>query len=618
MAKHTFQTEVNQLLDLMIHSLYSNKEIFLRELISNASDALEKLQYLTLTDENLKNLQYTPRIDIHFDEEKKILTLSDTGIGMNESDLVENLGTIAKSGTKSFVSRLSGDKKKDSALIGQFGVGFYAAFMVADKIVVTTKKAGEESAYAWLSEGKGDYEITPCSKESHGTEIKLFLKEEEKEFASRWRLEEIIKKYSDHIPFPIFLHYTQKENDQEESKEEQVNKASALWRISKNELKEEDYKEFYKSLSHDSHDPLAWVHTKVEGSQEYTTLFYLPSKAPFDLYRVDYRSGVKLYVKRVFITDDDKELLPSYLRFVRGIIDSEDLPLNVSREILQQNRILANIKSASTKKILAEIENLAKDEEKYETFFKEFGRALKEGLYGDFENKEKLLELMRFHSSLSPNKKISLQSYKERMKEGQKAIYYLMGENADLLQNSPLLEKFKKREIEVLFFDEEIDSIVMPMVNQYGDLPLKAINSAEADKDFEEESVSEEEKERFKPLLERFEKALSGEIKSVRLSKRLVDSPACVVADEDDPNFAMIKMMRQMGNALGDLPEPKPILELNPEHPMVGKLLALEDEERASDYAHLLLDQAKLLESGSLKDAVGFARRLNAMLERAI
>lgn len=618
MAKHTFQTEVNQLLDLMIHSLYSNKEIFLRELISNASDALEKLQYLTLTDENLKNLQYTPRIDIHFDEEKKILTLSDTGIGMNESDLVENLGTIAKSGTKSFVSRLSGDKKKDSALIGQFGVGFYAAFMVADKIVVTTKKAGEESAYAWLSEGKGDYEITPCSKESHGTEIKLFLKEEEKEFASRWRLEEIIKKYSDHIPFPIFLHYTQKENDQEESKEEQVNKASALWRISKNELKEEDYKEFYKSLSHDSHDPLAWVHTKVEGSQEYTTLFYLPSKAPFDLYRVDYRSGVKLYVKRVFITDDDKELLPSYLRFVRGIIDSEDLPLNVSREILQQNRILANIKSASTKKILAEIENLAKDEEKYEAFFKEFGRALKEGLYGDFENKEKLLELMRFHSSLSPNQKISLQSYKERMKEGQKAIYYLMGENADLLQNSPLLEKFKKREIEVLFFDEEIDSIVMPMVNQYGDLPLKAINSAEADKDFEEESVSEEEKERFKPLLERFEKALSGEIKSVRLSKRLVDSPACVVADEDDPNFAMIKMMRQMGNALGDLPEPKPILELNPEHPMVGKLLALEDEERTSDYAHLLLDQAKLLESGSLKDAVGFARRLNAMLERAI
>lgn len=280
MAKHTFQTEVNQLLDLMIHSLYSNKEIFLRELISNASDALEKLQYLTLTDENLKNLQYTPRIDIHFDEEKKILTLSDTGIGMNESDLVENLGTIAKSGTKSFISKLSGDKKKDSALIGQFGVGFYAAFMVADKIVVTTKKAGEESAYAWLSEGKGDYEITPCSKESHGTEIKLFLKEEEKEFASRWRLEGIIKKYSDHIPFPIFLHYTQKENDQEESKEEQVNKASALWRISKNELKEEDYKEFYKSLSHDSHDPLAWVHTKVEGSQEYTTLFYLPSKAP--------------------------------------------------------------------------------------------------------------------------------------------------------------------------------------------------------------------------------------------------------------------------------------------------------------------------------------------------
>lgn len=622
MAKHTFQTEVNQLLDLMIHSLYSNKEIFLRELISNASDALEKLQYLTLTDEALKSLQYTPRIDLSFDEAKKTLTISDSGIGMNESDLIEHLGTIAKSGTKSFVSKLSGDKKKDSALIGQFGVGFYSAFMVADKIVVTSKKAGEERAYAWLSEGKGDYEITECTKESHGTEIKLFLKDEEKEFASRWRIETIIKKYSDHIPFPIFLHYTQSEgegeNKSEVAKEEQVNKASALWRIAKSELKEEDYKEFYKSLSHDSSDPVAWVHTKVEGSQEYTTLFYLPKKAPFDLYRVDYQSGVKLYVKRVFITDDDKELLPSYLRFVRGIIDSEDLPLNVSREILQQNRILANIKSASTKKILSEIENLAKDEESYAGFFKEFGRALKEGLYSDFEHRDRLLDLMRFPSSRSEGQKISFKAYQERLAEGQKAIYYLMGENAALLQNSPLLEKFKKRDIEVLFFDEEIDTIVMPMIDKYGELPLRAINSAEADKDFEEDSLSEEEQTRFAPLVEKFSATLGESVKSVRLSKRLVDSPVCVVADEEDPNFAMLKMMRQMGNDLGGFPEPKPILELNPSHPLLQKLLESSDEALLSDYAHLLLEEAKLLENGSLQDASGFAKRLNTMLERAL
>ncbi|MGP1580065.1 MAG: molecular chaperone HtpG [Wolinella sp.] len=618
MAKHTFQTEVNQLLDLMIHSLYSNKEIFLRELVSNASDALEKLQYLTLTDETLKNLQYTPKIDITFDEEKKTLSITDTGIGMNESDLVEHLGTIAKSGTKSFVAKLSGDKKRDSQLIGQFGVGFYSAFMVADKIVVSSKKAGEDKAYAWISEGKGEYEISECVRESHGTEIKLFLKSDEAEFASRWRIQSIVKKYSDHIPFPIFLHFSEKEGEKTSEKSEQVNKASALWRMSKSELKDEDYREFYKSLSHDSSDPLAWVHTKVEGSQEYSTLFYLPAKAPFDLYRVDYRSGVKLYVKRVFITDDDKELLPSYLRFVQGIIDSEDLPLNVSREILQQNRILANIKSASTKKILSEIENLTKDEAKYLEFFKEFGRALKEGLYSDFENREKLLELMRFSSTKSEGVEISLSTYKERMIEGQKAIYYLLGEQGALLESSPLLEKYKKRGIEVLLFSEEIDTIVMPMIDKYGEIPLRAINSAEADKDFEDEAVSEEEQARFAPLIAKFKEALGDEIKEVRLSKRLVDSPACVVADENDPNSAMLKMMRQMGGAMGEIPASKPILELNGEHLILTKLLESQDDERIAQYAHLLLDQARLLESGTLKDTAGFAKRLNELLVRSL
>lgn len=628
MAKHTFQTEVNQLLDLMIHSLYSNKEIFLRELVSNASDALDKLQYLTLTDENLKSLSFEPKIEISFDSEKNTLTISDNGIGMNEQDLIENLGTIAKSGTKNFLSKLSGDKKKDSALIGQFGVGFYSAFMVASKIIVTTKKAGEAQGYAWISDGSGEFEIEKCEKEGQGSEIKLYLKDDEKEFTSRWRIEEIIKKYSDHIPFPIFLHYTETKSEGEgdskkeikEEKCEQINKASALWRVAKKDLKDEEYKEFYKNLSYDSNDPLAWIHTKVEGSLEYTTLFYIPQTAPFDLYRVDYKSGVKLYVKRVFITDDDKELLPSYLRFVRGIIDSEDLPLNVSREILQQNRILATIKSASTKKIISEIEALQKDEEKYAKFYKEFGRCIKEGVYSDFENKEKLLELLRFQSSKSEGKEISFKTYKERMKEGQKAIYYLQGEDLELLKNSPLLESYQKQEIEVLFFGDEIDGFVMPMVNEFDKTPLRSITSKEALEDLGGETISEETQQKYKVILEGFKKALGDEIKEVRLSNRLVDAPACVVADPEDPNAAMMKMMKQMGamGMGGDIPEPKPILELNPNHAILTKLLLSNDEAKTAEIAHLLLEEAKLLEGGKLKDVNSFVKRLNTLLEKTL
>ena len=628
MAKHTFQTEVNQLLDLMIHSLYSNKEIFLRELVSNASDALDKLQYLTLTDENLKSLSFEPKIEISFDSEKNTLTISDNGIGMNEQDLIENLGTIAKSGTKNFLSKLSGDKKKDSVLIGQFGVGFYSAFMVASKIIVTTKKAGEAQGYAWISDGSGEFEIEKCEKEGQGSEIKLYLKDDEKEFTSRWRIEEIIKKYSDHIPFPIFLHYTETKSEGEgdskkeikEEKCEQINKASALWRVAKKDLKDEEYKEFYKNLSYDSNDPLAWIHTKVEGSLEYTTLFYIPQTAPFDLYRVDYKSGVKLYVKRVFITDDDKELLPSYLRFVRGIIDSEDLPLNVSREILQQNRILATIKSASTKKIISEIEALQKDEEKYAKFYKEFGRCIKEGVYSDFENKEKLLELLRFQSSKSEGKEISFKTYKERMKEGQKAIYYLQGEDLELLKNSPLLESYQKQEIEVLFFGDEIDGFVMPMVNEFDKTPLRSITSKEALEDLGGETISEETQQKYKAILEGFKKALGDEIKEVRLSNRLVDAPACVVADPEDPNAAMMKMMKQMGamGMGGDIPEPKPILELNPNHAILTKLLLSNDEAKTAEIAHLLLEEAKLLEGGKLKDVNSFVKRLNTLLEKTL
>ena len=628
MAKHTFQTEVNQLLDLMIHSLYSNKEIFLRELVSNASDALDKLQYLTLTDEKLKTLDFQPKIEISFDAEKNTLTISDNGIGMNEQDLIENLGTIAKSGTKNFLSKLSGDKKKDSALIGQFGVGFYAAFMVASKIIVTTKKAGESQAYAWISDGSGEFEIEKCEKEGQGSEIKLYLKEDEKEFTSRWRIEEIIKKYSDHIPFPIFLHYTETKSEGEgdskkeikEEKCDQINKASALWRVAKKDLKDEEYKEFYKSLSYDSNEPLAWIHTKVEGSLEYTTLFYIPQTAPFDLYRVDYKSGVKLYVKRVFITDDDKELLPPYLRFVRGIIDSEDLPLNVSREILQQNRILATIKSASTKKIISEIESLQKDEEKYTKFYKEFGRCLKEGVYSDFENKEKLLELLRFQSNKSEGKEISFKAYKERMKEGQKAIYYLQGEDLELLKNSPLLESYQKQDIEVLFFAEEIDGFVMPMVNEFDKTPLRSITSKEALEDLGTQEVDKETQEKYKTILEEFKKVLGDEVKEVRLSNRLVDAPSCVVADPDDPSAAMVKMMKQMG-AMGmgtEMAEPKPILELNPNHTILTKLLLNNDSAKIAEIAHLLLEEAKLLEGGKLKDVNSFVKRLNTLLEKTL
>ncbi len=624
MAKHTFQTEVNQLLDLMIHSLYSNKEIFLRELISNASDALDKLQYLTLTDEKLKSLQFVPRIDIAFDSEKRTLTINDSGIGMNEQDLIENLGTIAKSGTKNFLSKLSGDKKKDSALIGQFGVGFYSAFMVASKIIVTTKKADSNEAFAWISDGSGEFEIEKCEKESQGSEIKLYLKDEEAEFLSRWRIEEIVKKYSDHIPFPIFLHYSETKEEGEgankkevkEEKCEQINAASALWRLAKKDIKDEEYKEFYKSLSYDTTEPLKWIHTKVEGSMEYTTLFYIPQTAPFDLYHANYKSHIKLYVKRVFITDDDKELLPTYLRFIRGIIDSEDLPLNVSREILQQNRILANIKSASTKKILGEIEGLQKDEESYEKFYKEFGRCIKEGVYSDFENKEKLLELLRFQSTKSEGKEISFKQYKERMIKDQKALYYLEGEDLELLKSSPLLDTFKKKDIEVLFFGDEIDAFVMPMVTEYDKMPLRSITSKEALEDLGEVKIEEKVQEKFKGLLEGFKEALGDEVSDVRLSARLVDAPSCIV-ESDDKNAAMLKMMRQMG-LQDNAPESKPILELNPSHAILTQLLDSKDTGKVAQIAHLLLEEAKLLGGGKLKDVNAFVKRLNALLQESL
>lgn len=636
--KMAFQTEIKQLLDLMIHSLYSNKEIFLRELVSNASDALDKLNYLTISDEAYKQITFSPRIDITFDEKKGILSVADSGIGMNEEELIQNLGTIAKSGTKSFLNALSGDKKKDSALIGQFGVGFYSSFMVASKVVVTTKKAGkaDEQAYSWISDGSGEYEITPCQKDTHGTQITLYLKDDEKHFASRWEIESIIKKYSEHIAFPIFLTYEEtkyedssdekseyssdegkgqsKKGDKKEVKEsktEQLNNAKAIWKIPKNELKDEDYKEFYKGFAHDNSEPLSYIHTRVEGNLEYTTLFFIPSVAPFDLFRVDYRSGVKLYVKRVFITDDDKELLPQYLRFVRGIIDSEDLPLNVSREILQQNKILANIKSASTKKILGEIANLAKDSQKYKTFYSQFGKALKEGLYSDFENKEKILELLRFDSVASDGKlseSVSLKSYKEAMQKEQKSIYYLIGENKELLKASPILEKYAKKGYTVLLLSDEIDSFVMPSVGEYDKTPLKDAASSEALKELGESSIDEGVKKEFEGIIKDFKEALGSEIKEVELSDDL-SSPIALVGEE--ANAMMANLMRQMGQ---ELPKSPKTLQINVSHSIFSKLKGAEST-KVQECAHLLYDCAVLLESGGLQSVKEFNSRVHKLIE---
>jgi molecular chaperone HtpG len=624
MSKREFQTEVNQLLQLIIHSLYSHPEIFLRELISNSSDALDKLRHLTLTDDAYKMVPFDPRIDLELDEDAKTLTIADTGIGMDEEDLVSHLGTIARSGTKNFLSQLSGDARKDSNLIGQFGVGFYSAFMVADKIEVVSRKAGEELAWRWTSDGQSGFEIEPAERMVAGTTILLHFNEEGKQYANSWRLQEIVKKYSNHIAFPIFLTYDKSEWNAEEKKSiktrttEQVNAASALWRRAKSELTEEDYKELYKSITGDSQDPLFWFHTKAEGSLEYTTLFYIPSKAPLDLYQADYRVGVKLYVKRVFIMDDAKELLPQYLRFVRGIIDSEDLPLNVSREILQQNRVLTSIRTASVKKILSELKSIAASKpDEYLTFIAEYNRPLKEGLYGDYANREALLDLVRFKSTRVEGL-TSLSEVMTRMKEGQKSIYYITGGAESLLRTSPLLEIYKKKEIEVLILDDDFDEIVFAGIDKYGEVELKSVNKASTSEDLKGESEAGEgdKAESLKPLLDRLKAALGDRVKDVRASVRLADSPSCIVSEEEEPSLQMQQMLRAMGQK--DLPAPLPTLEINPDHEIVKKLLARPDDAVTQDAAWLLFDQALLMEGVPLKDPASFVQRLNRVLNLSI
>lgn len=659
MAKYEFQTEVNQLLKLIIHSLYSNKDIFLREIVSNGSDALDKLKYLTVSDEAYKNIKFEPRIDITFDEKESVLTVQDSGIGMTDEDLTNNLGTIARSGTKAFMEQLTAEASKDSALIGQFGVGFYSAFMAAKKIDVYTRKAaGDGKIWHWSSDGTNSYEIEEVAADSaaakkygfdkaelSGSAIEMHLNDDSKEFASRWKIEELIKKYSDHIAFPIYLHYEQKKYDDKgketgsESKIDQVNSASALWKRAKSELKEEDYNEFYKTFGHDGQDPLHYVHTHAEGTLEYTTLFFVPQTAPFDMYQADYKSGLKLYVKRVFITDDDRELLPSYLRFVRGIIDSEDLPLNVSREILQQNRILDNIKSSSVKKLLSEFKKMGeaadkakkveadkrtdddkKAIEKWEKFVRNFNRPMKEGLYSDYANRDEIAEIVRFKSTdasgTGDGNYTSFADYVQRMKPDQKSIFYISGSDEKNLRANPLVKAYTDKGFEVLIMDDDIDDIVIPGFGKYkNEFELKAVNRSGSDEDLggDKEEAKKKEEE-FKPVTEKIKKALGDKVKEVKLSKTLTgENPSCIVVDENDPSYQMIQMMKAMGQTGPDL---KPILEVNGDHPIVARLKDTSDEAVIADVSEVLLTQALMIAGMEVKEPAAFVKSLNNLLSK--
>lgn len=628
MEHKKFKTEVSQLLQLIIHSLYSNKEIFLRELISNSSDAIDKLKYLSLTDDKLKDFAFDPRMDIEFVEgENATLTLKDNGIGMSHDELADNLGTIASSGTKKFLANLSDDQKKDSNLIGQFGVGFYSAFMVASSVDVISKRAGEDKAYKWSSTGEGSYTIEETERDEQGSTIIIHLNEEGNMFANRWQIEQLIKKYSDHVAYPIYLAYDSEKADEKnkdadgnpvkikEHKVEQINSSTALWRQPKSSLTEEDYNNFYKNTNSDSEDPLFYLHTKAEGATEYTTMFFVPKKAPFDMNYADYRPGVKLYVKRVYITDDEKELLPTYLRFVRGIIDSEDLPLNVSREILQQNKVMSTIRNSSVKKILGEFKSISvNNPELYASFIAEYNRPLKEGLYSDYANRDALLELVRFKSSTEEGY-VSLEQYKERMPENQKSIYYITGGKEETLKSSPLLEAYKKKGYEVLIMAEDIDDFIIGSVGQYKEIPLKAINKSGAVDDLKDADEKEKkESKEDKDIIKKIKDALNEEVKDVVASSRLTESPAIVVVDDNDPTVQMQMMLKQMGQT--DFPESKPILEVNLESDLVKKIGTSDDTQYIGDMCEVLLGQAMLAQGVMPKDPVQFTKKLNSLLSK--
>ncbi len=616
-----FQSEVKQLLQLMIHSLYSNKEIFLRELISNASDAADKLRFKALSNPALYEGDGDLRVRVSFDADKGTITISDNGIGMTREQVIDHLGTIAKSGTKEFLTSLGQDQAKNSQLIGQFGVGFYSAFIVADKVTVKTRAAGEDAdkAVLWESAGEGEYSVADIEKKSRGTDVILHLREDEKEFLNEWRLREIIGKYSDHIGLPVEMLTKEYDDEGKECGEkwEKINKSDALWTRSKNDVSDEEYKEFYKHLSHDFADPVTWAHNKVEGNQAYTSLLYVPAKAPWDLFNREHKHGLKLYVQRVFIMDDAEQFMPNYLRFMRGLIDSNDLPLNVSREILQDNKITAALRKALTKRSLQMLEKLAKDDaEKYLQFWKEFGLVLKEGLAEDFANKEIVAKLLRFASTHndSSEQTVSLEDYISRMKEGQKAIYYITADSYVAAKNSPHLELFNKKGIEVLLLSDRIDEWMLSYLTEFDGKQLQSITKADLDlgdlADKESETQKQQD-EAFGSFIERVKNLLGERVKTVRLTHNLTDTPAVVSTDNDQMTTQMAKLFAAAGQPV---PEVKYTFELNPEHHLVKKVADIADETEFADWVELLLEQAMLAERGSLENPAVFIKRINKLL----
>ncbi len=609
-----FQTEVKQLLDLMIHSLYSNKEIFLRELISNASDAADRLRFEALTDDSLYEGDSEFKIRVAYDKKARTITISDNGIGMSRAEVVDNIGTIAKSGTTQFLASLTGDQAKDAKLIGQFGVGFYSSFIVADKVSLTTRRAGlgSEHGVRWESDGQGEYTLETVEKPTHGTEVVLHLRKGEDEFLDGHRLRHIVRKYSDHITLPIVMKAEDKDED------ETVNRASALWARPKNEIKQEEYDEFYKHVAHDFEAPLAHVHNRVEGKHEYISLLYIPSRAPFDLWDRHSRHGIKLYVRRVFIMDDAEQLMPTYLRFVRGVIDSNDLPLNISREILQHSREIDTMRAASVKRMLDLLDDLAKkDKEKYAKFWGEFGRALKEGIVEDPANRERIAKLIRFASTHADRETqdVSLADYVSRMKQGQDKIYYVTADSFAAAKNSPHLEIFRKNGVEVLLMHDHIDEWVVTHLTEFEGKPLQSVTKGALDlgklEDKEEKKQQEKVAAEFKDLIDKIKKTLGEQVKDVRITHRLTGSPACLVADEQDMGANLERLLKAAGQKV---PTAKPILEINPGHPIVVRLKDETDDKRFADWARILFDQALLSEGGELDDPASFVSRLNNLM----
>ncbi|MEX0731644.1 MAG: molecular chaperone HtpG [Aquisalimonadaceae bacterium] len=622
-----FQTEVRQLLNLMIHSLYSNREIFLRELISNASDAADKLRFQALQDERLLEGESELAIHVSFDKEARTITVADNGVGMNRDEVIENLGTIARSGTRAFLESMSGDQAKDARLIGQFGVGFYSAFIIADRVTVNTRKAGTkpDEGVRWESTGEGDYTIEQAEQPRHGTEVILHLKEDADEFLDGHRLRHIIHTYSDHIDLPIRMPAEQAGDDAEDKDEERgeetVNKASALWMRPKNEISDDEYKEFYKHVAHDFEEPLTWMHNKVEGNQSYTSLLYIPRRAPFDLWDRDAGHGVKLYVKRVFIMDDADQLMPRYLRFVRGVIDSDDLPLNISREILQHNKQIDRIRSASIKRVLDQLDKLAKDQtEDYAGFWKTFGRVLKEGPAEDHGNRERIARLLRFSSTHTDTQEetVSLEDYISRMKEGQESIYYVTADSFSAAKNSPHLEVFRKHGVEVLLLTDPVDEWAVTHLGEFdgkrlvsaakGELDLDKLGAGDTEEQKKEQEKTETE---YQPLVEKLKAALEGKVDTVRVSKRLTDSPACLVVSEHEFALSMQRMLQAAGHPF---PAGKPALEINPDHALVKRVEGVKDETSTKEWAEVLYDQALLMEGGQLEDPTTFVKRINKLL----